>query len=96
MTLKKHQTTLHPIAVKDEAWAQLGMDLVGPLPTTARGNTYIMTVTDYYTKWAEAAPLQDKSALSVANMLYTVSILTIIKIIIPFEFNSSVDWAVQK
>ena len=50
------------------------MDLVGPLPETPRGHKYIMTVTDYYTKWAEAAALKDKTATSVADVLYSVSI----------------------
>ena len=72
--LSKTAATLHPIRVEGEAWRQLGMDLVGPLHTTPRGNKYIMTVTDYYTKWAEAEPLKDKSAASVSSVLYTVSI----------------------
>lgn len=72
--LQKTSAALHPISVEGEAWHQLGMDLVGPLHTTPRGNKYIMTITDYYTKWAEAEPLQDKSAASVANVLYTVSV----------------------
>ena len=50
------------------------MDLVGPLPETPRGHEYIMTVTDYYTKWAEAAALKVKTAVSVAEVLYSVSI----------------------
>ena len=29
---------------------------------TPSGHKYIMTITDYYTKWAEAAALKDKSA----------------------------------
>ena len=33
-----------------------------------------MTVVDYYTKWAEAEPLKDKSAVSVSSVLYTVSV----------------------
>ena len=49
------------------------MDLVGPLPETPRGHKYIMTLTDYYTKWAEAAALKDKTATSVADVLYSVS-----------------------
>ncbi len=49
------------------------MDLVGPLPETPRGYKYLMTLTDYYTKWAEAYPIKDKTALSVAAVLYTVS-----------------------
>ena len=71
--LRKTAATLHPIPVKDEVWHQLGMDLVGPLPETAAGYKYIMTVTDYYTKWAEAAPIKDKTASSVADVLYSVS-----------------------
>ena len=65
--------TTAPVPVKDEAWWQVGMDLVGPLPETPRGHKYIMTLTDYYTKWAEAAALKDKSASSVADVLYSVS-----------------------
>ena len=49
------------------------MDLVGPLPETLKGYKYIMTITDYYTKWAEAYPIMDKTALSVADVLYSVS-----------------------
>ena len=47
--------------------------LWGSLPETPRGHKYIMTLTDYYTKWAEAAALNDKSASSVADVLYSVS-----------------------
>ena len=48
------------------------MDLIGPLPTTPRGNKYIVTLTDYFSKWAEAAPLPDKTALGVATFIYSV------------------------
>ena len=57
---------------KKPAWYQVGMDLVGPLPVTPAGNKFLMTITDYYTKWAVAAALKDKTALSVANVLYSV------------------------
>ena len=49
------------------------MDLVSPLSETLKGYKYIMTITDYYTKWAEAYPIMDKTALSVADVLYSVS-----------------------
>ena len=49
------------------------MDLIGPLPETPRGNKYIATLTGYFSKWAEAAPLQNKSALGVAKFIYSVS-----------------------
>ena len=49
------------------------MDLIGPLPETPRGNKYIAILTGYFSKWAEAAPLQNKSALGVAKFIYSVS-----------------------
>ena len=49
------------------------MDLIGPLTETARGNKYIITLTDYFSKWAEAAPLPDKTANDVAHFIYLVS-----------------------
>ena len=71
--LRKDHATLHPIQVKDEAWYQVGMDLIGPLPVASAGNRYIMTITDYYTKWTEAFPIKDKTASSVADILFRVS-----------------------
>ena len=70
--LQKSSGTLHPIPVKPQFWQQVGMDLVGPLNETPRGNKYIVTLTDYFTKWVEAAPLPDKSAASVAQFIYSV------------------------
>ena len=52
------------------------MDLIGPLPETPRGNKYIVILTDYFSKWAEAAPLQDKTALGVAKFIFSVSFST--------------------
>ena len=49
------------------------MDLIGPLHTTQRGNKFIVTLTDYFSKWAEAAPLTDKSALGIAKFIFSVS-----------------------
>ena len=43
------------------------------LPETPRGNKYIATLTGYFSKWAEAAPLQNKSALGVAKFIYSIS-----------------------
>jgi hypothetical protein len=53
---------LHPIEVKNIVWHRIGIDLVGPLPETARGNKYMITCTDYFSKWPEAAALKTKSA----------------------------------
>ena len=71
--LQKASGTLHPIPVPSKIRCQVGMDLIGPMPATSRGNTYIITLTDYFSKWAEAAPLSDKTAQGVANFIYSVS-----------------------
>ena len=71
--LQKASGSLKPIPVPTKLWSQVGMDLIGPLPATPRGNQYIVTLTDYFSKWAEAAPLPDKTAHGVARFIYAVS-----------------------
>lgn len=51
-------------------WDTIGVDLIGPLPLTSRGNKYIITVSDYFSKWPEATALPDKGAVGVAEFLY--------------------------
>uniref|UniRef100_A0A1A8PCU5 THAP domain-containing protein 1 n=1 Tax=Nothobranchius pienaari TaxID=704102 RepID=A0A1A8PCU5_9TELE len=46
----------HTIEVK-EPWQWLGLDIRGPMPQTLNGHKYILTVTDYYSKWVEASPM---------------------------------------
>ena len=48
-------------------------DLIGPKPETPRGNKHVVPLTDYFIKWTEAAPLADKTALSMAKFIYSVS-----------------------
>ena len=49
---------------------QVGIDLIGPLPMTTKGNKYIITLVDYFSKWPEAQALENKSAEGVALFLY--------------------------
>lgn len=50
-----------------EPWQWLGLDVRGPLPVTLNGHKYISTVTDYYSKWIEALPMQMCHAAQVAK-----------------------------
>ena len=45
------------------------IDLVGPLPKTDRGNIYIVSAIDHFTKWAEAAPLPSKLSFQMAEFI---------------------------
>ena len=61
-------TELKPVPVEGP-WHRVVIDLVGPLPRTARGNIYIVSAIDHFTKWAEAAPLQGKFSTQVAEFI---------------------------
>lgn len=69
--LQKPRSELHPIPVS-KVWDRVGIDLVGPLPETKCGNKYIVTLSDYFSKWPEAAPLKSKCAEGVADFLFDV------------------------
>ncbi|XP_068584114.1 uncharacterized protein zgc:153292 isoform X2 [Cebidichthys violaceus] len=50
-----------------EPWQWLGLDVRGPLPQTLNGHKYILTVTDYFSKWVEAVPMQSCLPTDVAK-----------------------------
>ena len=50
----------------------IGIDLIGPLSKTESGNTYIFTVTDFFTKWTEAFPIVNKSAGEVVKCILKI------------------------
>ena len=56
---QKPRSELHPIPMT-KVWHRVGIDLVGPLPETKKGNKYIITLSDYYSKWPEAAAIPPK------------------------------------
>ena len=46
-------------------WELIGIDLTGPLLKTVDGFQYILTATDYFSKWVEAFPLKRKTSAEV-------------------------------
>ena len=48
---------------------RIAIDLTGRLPWTRSGNSAIMVVADYFTKWVEAFPIPDQTAGMVARTL---------------------------
>uniref|UniRef100_A0A3Q3L9J3 Integrase catalytic domain-containing protein n=1 Tax=Mastacembelus armatus TaxID=205130 RepID=A0A3Q3L9J3_9TELE len=53
-------------------WDFLGIDLTGPLSKTADGFQYILTATDYFSKWVEAFPLKTKLAAEVGRHICSI------------------------
>ena len=74
--INKEHSELHPIKVKDTVWSRIGIYLVGPLSETPRGNRYIITCTDYFSKWPEAEALKKKTADSVNVACFLYRLLT--------------------
>ena len=60
---------LYPIKVEN-AFERIGIDFVGPLPRTAKGNKYIIVAIDYLTKWPEAKALKEATAEKTADFIY--------------------------
>ena len=64
---KRRRSALYPLEPVHNPFDRIAMDLIGPLNETMRHNKYILTVMDYFTRYAEAIPITDKSAQTVAN-----------------------------
>ncbi len=68
--VKDEQSDLHPIPVT-ATWRHIGLDLI-TMPRTVSGNCCILSIVDYFSKWAQAVALPNKSAQSVAQALYNI------------------------
>jgi len=51
-------------------WERIGIDVTGPHPTSSKGNVYVLTVIDHFTKWVELLPMRNQEAATVAQLLF--------------------------
>ena len=47
----------------------MAVDLLGPLPESSNGNSYVLVVGDCYSKWMETLPVPNQEAPTVAEKL---------------------------
>ncbi len=59
---------IYPI-VRNKPFTLIGIDTIGLLSKTDRGNKYIVLATDYATGWVEGRALSKKSAYNIAQFL---------------------------
>ncbi|KAI2642954.1 Retrovirus-related Pol polyprotein [Labeo rohita] len=64
---------LIPLPIIEVPFERIGMDLVGPLPKSARGHEHILVVVDYATRYPEAVPLRKATAKAVAQELFLLA-----------------------
>ena len=70
--IDRERPELHPVPVKSP-WYHLGIDFIGPIsPVSRSGNRFILTVSDYFTKFAYACALPTKEASGVVASLKQV------------------------
>lgn len=58
---------LQPLALQGLMF-RWGIDFAGPLPTTNRGNRYVLVCIEHCTKWVELIALPSKTSANVARM----------------------------
>ena len=68
-TVPRPQSAMKSIEIQPIPFYMIGVDLIGPLKTTRQGNKYILTIIDYYTKYAEAEALPNQEAETVVRAL---------------------------
>ncbi len=61
---------LIPLPIIEVPFERIGMDLVGPLPKSAREHEHILIVVDYATRYPEAIPLRKATAKNIAHELF--------------------------
>lgn len=59
--------TRHPVV--DKPWQMISTDLVGPLPRSTKGYTYILVVADCFTKFVLFFPLRAATAAAVTQRI---------------------------
>ncbi|KAL5475516.1 hypothetical protein EMCRGX_G025342 [Ephydatia muelleri] len=64
----KQRASLQSILV-GQPMQLVAVDILGPLPESGNGNSYILVVGDYFTRWMEAYPIQNQEAVTVAQKL---------------------------
>jgi hypothetical protein len=50
-----------------EPFELVAMDIIGPLPVTERGNKYVLSVIDHFSRYLELIPLENQTASMVAE-----------------------------
>ena len=64
----KPRASLKPVRV-GSPMQLVAVDILGPLPESRAGNSYVLVAADYFTRWVEAYPIPNQEAITVARKL---------------------------
>lgn len=51
-------------------WETVSTDLIGPLPRSSKGNSYLVVFVDRFTKWVQCRPIRKATGKAVRTALY--------------------------
>lgn len=63
------KSTLKPFVAGD-VWEVVSIDVTGPHPRSKHGNIYMLTIMDHFSKWADAFPIPNHTATTIARILF--------------------------
>lgn len=64
---KRLRIPMQTLPETSRPWQLTALDLVGPLPQTPRGNKYVLSIIDHFSRFLILVPLADMSAETVAQ-----------------------------
>jgi hypothetical protein len=57
------------LPIADYPFQRISVDIVGPLPVTRAGNSYILVCTDWFSRFPEAWPIQNQETETISQLL---------------------------
>lgn len=55
--------------ILETPWCTVAADIMGPLPKSSSGYSYLLVMQDLFTKWIEIAPLRSANGNAIANQI---------------------------
>lgn len=69
---KQGKPPLMPLPVIPRPWSRIAIDVVGKLPTTKKGNRFLITLMDHGSRYPEAIAVKNVDAETTADFLMEV------------------------
>lgn len=73
---KKNRKPMQITTTSSKAFERIALDIDGPLPVTEKGNKYVLTLQDDFTKYSQAYAIPNHEAVTISEILTSKFICT--------------------